>query len=392
MAKIDEHIKVMMLKGETGANIKSIDKTATSGLVDTYTVTLTDGTKSSFTVTNGKDGADFDTFEIGGRNLLLGTTSGMGWEGKVGGDGGEFAFDAAEQAFSISSKHTTTVNENYIETSLDLEPDTQYTLSAWIKSNGKVASVDFHCADKSVTCIRSLKIESVPTEYKRFELAFTTDSKPDWSGAVIRFDNNGSVEDGTEAILYVKHPQLERGNKPSDWTPAPEDKANVSTIVRTELVESTAMASHAYADGDYMVVNGLLRRATAAIAKGDAISDGNSTDTTVSAEIMKLARKVGETDTWHSLYDTHSWSVYYTERYGVLYIRAHVGKLDTSWWKAGTLPLGYRPQMDFYAPVYNYSENACAGIFVGKNGDVSMHSYQAQTATSSWAIVSIPLW
>lgn len=58
MAKIDEHIKVMMLKGETGANIKSISKTATSGLVDTYTVTLTDGTKSSFNVTNGRDGID----------------------------------------------------------------------------------------------------------------------------------------------------------------------------------------------------------------------------------------------------------------------------------------------------------------------------------------------
>lgn len=58
MYKIDEHIKVMMLKGETGANIKSIDKTATSGLVDTYTVTLTDGTKSNFTVTNGANGRD----------------------------------------------------------------------------------------------------------------------------------------------------------------------------------------------------------------------------------------------------------------------------------------------------------------------------------------------
>lgn len=40
--------------GATGASIQSIAKTSTSGLVDTYTVTLTNGNTSTFTVTNGK--------------------------------------------------------------------------------------------------------------------------------------------------------------------------------------------------------------------------------------------------------------------------------------------------------------------------------------------------
>lgn len=56
MARIDETVKVMMLKGEAGASIESIDKTATDGLVDTYTVKMTDGTESSFHVKNGRDG------------------------------------------------------------------------------------------------------------------------------------------------------------------------------------------------------------------------------------------------------------------------------------------------------------------------------------------------
>ena len=56
MAKIDEHIKVMLLKGEAGAGIKSIEKTASNGLIDTYTVKLTDGTEQKFYVTNGRDG------------------------------------------------------------------------------------------------------------------------------------------------------------------------------------------------------------------------------------------------------------------------------------------------------------------------------------------------
>lgn len=56
MARIDETVKVMMLKGEAGASIKSIDKTSTDGLIDTYTVKLTDGTEQMFFVTNGRDG------------------------------------------------------------------------------------------------------------------------------------------------------------------------------------------------------------------------------------------------------------------------------------------------------------------------------------------------
>ncbi|MBQ4060665.1 MAG: metallophosphoesterase [Bacilli bacterium] len=46
------------VKGETGNGISSIEKTSTEGLVDTYTITFTDGTTTTFTVTNGKDGED----------------------------------------------------------------------------------------------------------------------------------------------------------------------------------------------------------------------------------------------------------------------------------------------------------------------------------------------
>ena len=56
MARIDENVKVMLLKGEAGASIESIDKTGSDGLIDTYTVRLTDGTESSFHVKNGRDG------------------------------------------------------------------------------------------------------------------------------------------------------------------------------------------------------------------------------------------------------------------------------------------------------------------------------------------------
>ena len=42
--------------GEDGRGISKIEKTATNGLIDTYTITYTDGTTSTYTVTNGADG------------------------------------------------------------------------------------------------------------------------------------------------------------------------------------------------------------------------------------------------------------------------------------------------------------------------------------------------
>lgn len=44
--------------GLDGVGITSIEKTSTSGLVDTYTITYTDGETETFNVTNGKDGED----------------------------------------------------------------------------------------------------------------------------------------------------------------------------------------------------------------------------------------------------------------------------------------------------------------------------------------------
>lgn len=54
--------------GATGNGIATISKTGSSGLVDTYTVTYTNGQTSTFTVTNGEDGEDGNaaTISVGG--------------------------------------------------------------------------------------------------------------------------------------------------------------------------------------------------------------------------------------------------------------------------------------------------------------------------------------
>ena len=47
-----------------GKGIKNIEKTSTNGLVDTYTITFTDDSTTTFTVTNGKNGDDGQAREV----------------------------------------------------------------------------------------------------------------------------------------------------------------------------------------------------------------------------------------------------------------------------------------------------------------------------------------
>ena len=51
-------------KGDDGKGIASIEKTSTSGLVDTYTITYSDNTTSTYTVTNGRNGTNGENYVL----------------------------------------------------------------------------------------------------------------------------------------------------------------------------------------------------------------------------------------------------------------------------------------------------------------------------------------
>lgn len=59
-----------------GNGISTIEKTSTVGLVDTYTITFNNGDTETFTVTNGKDGADgADGQDGASATITVGTTT-----------------------------------------------------------------------------------------------------------------------------------------------------------------------------------------------------------------------------------------------------------------------------------------------------------------------------
>lgn len=74
-------------QGEAGATIASVEKTATAGKVDTYTITMTDGNTFNFEVTNGLDGVDLGLANIVNDLTTGGATNVLSAEqGKVLGD------------------------------------------------------------------------------------------------------------------------------------------------------------------------------------------------------------------------------------------------------------------------------------------------------------------
>ena len=187
-------------------------------------------TKANAAEANAK--AYTDALEIGGRNLLLDTSTGEGWSYST--------FDASTGEFTSA---TTAITESYVAAPLKayVEQGQQYTLSVYAKSNGYVKDMDLFKYNANTAHIQYKLAISLTTEYKLYTMTFTANATEQ---VTIRFDNNGSTTSGTNAILYIKHPKLEKGNKATDWTPAPED-IEASAVKRTQRIWYRKSASGA---------------------------------------------------------------------------------------------------------------------------------------------------
>lgn len=118
-------------------------------------------------------------------------------------------------------------------------------------------------------------------------------------------------------------------------------------IVPSAAVESSTTASQAYTAGQYVVVASVLRRVTGAIARGNTISDSNSTATTVTGEFANFAH-VEPKDSVHKI-DASDLACEYVKRNGIVYLTIHYIKGHKSGLNAisSKIPAGYRPISGF---------------------------------------------
>lgn len=160
-------------------------------------------------------------------------------------------------------------------------------------------------------------------------------------------------------------------------------KANVSAIVPSAAVESSATASQAYSAGQYVVVNGVLRKVTASIAKGNAISDSNSTATTVAGELTTLGESVSKSIGSVSMASSWSNNGCSLSRVGRT-VELVVNSIKTSSASDGemilTIPADFAPsvELDFACCAFDESDYPMSGwVNVMPDGRVAVKNYLA---------------
>ncbi len=146
----------------------------------------------------------YNKIQIGGRNLVFGTSQ-------------------------PRTLYTTSLNESYFEyDTVLLEPNSEYTISFYHAFDPTCKGMQVYVSFKNPDQIVLFK-ELPPTNSQwgqKQVFQFTTDGS---SHALCKvFVYNMGSKDGANAGVAIKELKIEKGNKATDWVPAPEDQHYIS--------------------------------------------------------------------------------------------------------------------------------------------------------------------
>lgn len=159
-----------------------------------------------------------DNVNVGGSNLLIGTGD---WsQGTNIKPTGTYQNVSYIQSTGVASTYVDMCHWNFINF---LEPDTDYVLSFWAKVSKRCRicsylypQVTTDSSDGSTVADREIE----NTEWERYNVKWHT--RTDFSG-----DKNiiplRIMPDQPDVTVYIAGVKFEKGNKSTDWSPAPED-------------------------------------------------------------------------------------------------------------------------------------------------------------------------
>ena len=160
-----------------------------------------------------------DGIQIGGVNILIGSTTGTGWTGYT---------EHKDTEFSIKDAST---RESYIRSAMITIPgNKEIVVSFYAKHTGHQNYFDFYILPASYPEIDALLTSSYQsgTDWTYNEFKFTTPS--DWGEGTLvylRIDHNG-MSDGSEFIISVKDVQIEYGNKATTYSVPESDRKEIA--------------------------------------------------------------------------------------------------------------------------------------------------------------------
>ena len=181
---------------------------------------------------------DSDYLEIGGRNLITGSTfengiAGTDW--KLNGTllGGQVDPFGTNKACLIT---VTQSNSYLLKTTPVFKSLGEHTISVWMKGT-KAGTINIQMQDQT-----HKKVCNLTTAWQKYEFTANITSV----AGQYRFVFGGWSSWIDLALgVYFAFPKLEKGNKATDWTPAPEDKANESQTINFNINTEPAQAGTA---------------------------------------------------------------------------------------------------------------------------------------------------
>lgn len=240
--------------------------------------------------------SDFDRLSIGSRNFLLHTKDwSSNWNGTHADDGTYLGFKVRKST-TVDDFASQTVGDRFFE------PDTDYVLSFYARAekNRTILCYWYPQYNASDTYTDLKKQVSITTQWKRYSVQWHTAVRQ--SNSSILFKVLQASSTGWAEICGVK---LEKGTKPTDWSPAPEDlqpagdyathseltqTANSIKVQVTE-VSKTASGAMSKATSLEQTANGLSTRITEQAKTLDAtVKTANEVKSTAESNKTTISR------------------------------------------------------------------------------------------------------
>lgn len=195
-----------------------------------------------------------DNISVGGRNLYTGTRNfdGDAWMFK--------SMWTADGSYNGCLVYKYTGQWNGLGQMITLEANTQYTLSAWMKQTdgGTVKYYDSKANGATSSDKGSGSVVEVGTDWSRCHVTFTVSTAETYFP---RFE-----QDGEGQSLWVAGLKLEKGNKATDWSPAPEDieerMSAAELKIEPDAIVSTVRTSTEYKEDQTALESKISQSAT----------------------------------------------------------------------------------------------------------------------------------
>ena len=180
-----------------------------------------------------------DNLEIGGRNLLIGTKD---FSSGVNRYTNNYDLSGLVNGFTVLKAKLPDGRQYYdpFTQNITYEPNTKYTLSFYAKADStcKIGSFFYNIANDN-RYFDGYTSTTLTTSWKRYSITWTTGNVARTANILpMRLQGTGST------WCYMYGLKFEKGNKATDWTPAPEDtQSQIDNITEITTSHTTSIST-----------------------------------------------------------------------------------------------------------------------------------------------------